>query len=182
MSKIGERIPQCTFITSIKDGDNAHHMKAKTTDDFFSKKRAILFSVPGPYMPTCSMHHLPGFEKYYDRFKQQYGIDEIYCMSVSDTFTMNAWATQQCIEKVKMIPDGNGQFTYEMQMLVEKFNLGFGQRSWRYAAIINDGVIEAWFEEPGICDDCETDPYFESTPETVLQYFEETDSNRNNQT
>jgi peroxiredoxin len=84
---------------------------------------------------------------------------------------MNAWAKSQNIKKIKVIPDGNGQFTFELGMLVSKMNVGFGERSWRYAAIINDGVIEAWFEEPGISDDCELDPYGETSPENILNYL-----------
>jgi peroxiredoxin len=92
-------------------------------------------------------------------------------MSVNDAFVMNAWAKTQTITNVKVIPDGNGHFTESLGMLVGKYNLGFGKRSWRYAAIINDGVIEAWFEEEGYSDDCETDPYGESSPENLLDYL-----------
>ena len=176
MSDIGLRVPDCTFMVRVRDdsisGPNPYKWETKTTADYFAGKRVVLFSLPGAFTPTCSTYQLPGFEQNYDRFTQEFGIDEIYCMSVNDSFTMNAWAKQQNLSKVKVIPDGNGQFTFEMGMLVDKLNLGFGQRSWRYAAFINDGVIEAWFEEPGICDDCETDPYGESSPENILKYLE----------
>jgi peroxiredoxin len=170
------RVPDCTFMTRVRDdsieGPNPYKWEVKTTADYFAGKRVILFSLPGAFTPTCSTYQLPGFEENYDRFQQEFGIDEIYCMSVNDSFTMNAWAKTQNIKKVKVIPDGNGQFSFEMGMLVDKMNLGFGQRSWRYAAIVDDGLIEAWFEEPGICDDCETDPYGESSPENILKYLE----------
>lgn len=179
MSTVGVRVPDCTFMVRIRDdsieGPNPYKWETKTTADYFAGKRVILFSLPGAFTPTCSTYQLPGFENNYDRFQQEFGIDEIYCMSVNDSFTMNAWAKQQNIQKVKVIPDGNGQFTFEMGMLVDKLNLGFGQRSWRYAAIVDDGVIEAWFEEPGICDDCPTDPYGESSPENILTYLEGND-------
>ena len=96
------------------------------------------------------------------------GIDAIYCVSVNDAFVMNAWGRQQGLEHVKLIPDGSGDFTRRMGMLVCKDDLGFGLRSWRYAAIVNDGVVEAWFEEPGISDNCATDPYGESAPQNIL--------------
>ena len=99
------------------------------------------------------------------------GVDAIYCMSVNDSFVMNKWAQAQELENVKVIPDGSGEFTRKVGMLVDKDNLGFGMRSWRYAAVINDGVIEAWFEEPGRADNHPEDPYGESSPETVLAYL-----------
>ena len=144
----------------------------KNTDDYFKDKKVIVFSLPGAFTPTCSNQQLPGFEKQSSVFKE-HGIDEIYCMSVNDSFVMNAWATDQKLENVKMIPDGNGEFTKGMGMLVEKQNLGFGQRSWRYAMIVNDGNIEVMFIEPGKTDDSAEDPYGESSPESVLQYLKD---------
>ena len=113
---------------------------------------------------------MPGFENNYEEFKSL-GIDEIYCMSVNDAFVMNAWAKDQSIKNIKVIPDGNGHFTESLGMLVGKYNLGFGKRSWRYAAIINDGKIEAWFEEPGYRNEANDDPYGESSPENLLKYL-----------
>jgi len=140
-----------------------------TTDDLFTDKRVVLFSLPGAFTPTCSTFQLPGFELDYQKF-QDAGIDEIYCVSVNDGFVMNAWAKDQNISNVKMIPDGNGDFTDGMGMLVGKFNLGFAKRSWRYAAVIDNGVIEWMIEEPGREDNCPEDPYVNTTPENVLNY------------
>ena len=140
------------------------------TDTYFKGKRVVLFSLPGAFTPTCSNQQLPGFEKQVELFKT-YNIDEIYCMSVNDSFVMNAWATDQKLENVKMIPDGNGQFTQEMGMLCQKRDKCFGQRSWRYAMIVNDGNIEQMFVEPGKIDDSAEDPYGESSPENVLKYL-----------
>ena len=140
------------------------------TDTYFKGKRVVLFSLPGAFTPTCSNEQLPGFEKQVELFKT-YNIDEIYCVSVNDSFVMNAWATDQKLENVKMIPDGNGQFTQEMGMLCQKRDKCFGQRSWRYAMIVNDGVIEQMFVEPGKKDDSAEDPYGESSPENVLKYL-----------
>ena len=92
-------------------------------------------------------------------------------MSVNDAFVMNCWAKYQDIKRVKMIPDGNGEFTHGVDMLVQKNNLGFGMRSWRYAAIIEDGVVEKLLVEPGKDDNVEDDPYAISSPENVMKYL-----------
>ena len=144
----------------------------KTTDDYFKGKRVVLFSLPGAFTPTCSSKQLPGFEENYDKIRSL-GIDEIYCMSVNDSFVMNAWAKQQNIQNVKVIQDGSANFTRFMGMLVGKNHLGFGMRSWRYMAVIKDGVVEKWWQEPGINNDGEDDdPYVESTPENMLEYLQ----------
>ena len=116
---------------------------------------------------------MPGFEQQYEEFTQL-GIDDIYCISVNDGFVMNAWGKDQGIEKVKLIPDGNAYFTRGMGYLVRKSNLGFGERSWRYAAVVNDGIIEKLFLEEGFRDNADTDPYEASTPEAVLEYVKTT--------
>ena len=140
------------------------------TDTYFKGKRVVLFSLPGAFTPTCSNEQLPGFEKQVELFKT-YNIDEIYCVSVNDSFVMNAWATDQKLENVKVIPDGNGQFTQEMGMLCQKRDKCFGERSWRYAMVVNDGNIEQMFVEPGKKDDSPEDPYGMSSPENVLKYL-----------
>ena len=142
----------------------------KSTEDLFSAKRVVIFSLPGAFTPTCSAYQLPGFEENYFNI-QNYGIDDIYCISVNDAFVMNAWAKDQGVVNVKLIPDGNGEFTDGMGMLVRKFNLGFAMRSWRYAAVINNGEIEQLFVEEGKRDNADDDPYVESTPEKVLEYL-----------
>ena len=140
------------------------------TDTYFKGKRVVLFSLPGAFTPTCSNQQLPGFEKQVELFKT-YNIDEIYCMSVNDSFVMNAWATDQKLENVKVIPDGNGEFTQGMGMLVQKRDKCFGNRSWRYAMVVNDGNIEQMFVEPNKKDDTPDDPYGMSSPENVLKYL-----------
>jgi len=141
------------------------------TDTYFKNKRVIVFSLPGAFTPTCSNQQLPGYEKQASVFKA-HGIDEIYCMSVNDSFVMNAWAAEQKLENVKVIPDGNGQFTEEMGMLVSKKDKCFGSRSWRYAMIVVNGVIEQMFVEPGKRNDTPEDPYGMSSPENVLKYLQ----------
>ena len=173
---IGRRVPFVTFHTRVRDesieGPNPFRWEDKTTDDYFEGKRVVLFSLPGAFTPTCSTYQLPDFEKLYDEFKAK-GIDEIYCISVNDAFVMNAWGKAQGIDKVKLIPDGSGEFTRKMGMLVRKDNLGFGLRSWRYGAVINDGVVEKWFEEEGFSDNCDSDPYGVSSPQNILANLDE---------
>jgi peroxiredoxin len=145
----------------------------RSTEELFNNKKVVIFSLPGAFTPTCSAYQLPGFEDNYFTFKDA-GIDEIYCISVNDAFVMNAWAKDQMITNVKMIPDGNGEFTQGMGMLVKKFNLGFALRSWRYAAVVDNGEIKKLFVEDGKRDNADTDPYEESSPEKVLEYVRST--------
>ena len=167
-------VPAVTFKTRVRDdsieGPNPFRWEDKTTYDFFAGKRVVLFSLPGAFTPTCSTYQLPGFENNFAEFKAL-GIKDIYCVSVNDGFVMNCWAKDQKIKKVKMIPDGSCKFTEAMQMDVYKDNLGFGRRSWRYACVVNNGQIEKWFVEPGMEDNCETDPYGETSPENILEWL-----------
>ena len=169
---INRKIPDVTFHTRVRDesidGDNPFRWQDVTTEELFSGKRVVLFSLPGAFTPTCSTYQLPDFERLYPEFKSR-GIDEIYCVSVNDSFVMNCWAKDQGLQNVKVIPDGSGLFTGGMGMLVNKNNLGFGVRSWRYAAVIDDGVVEQLFEEPGMMDNCPDDPYGESSPQNILE-------------
>lgn len=172
--KAGYKIPDVTFKVRVRDesigGDNPFKWVDKTTQDYFGGKRVVLFSLPGAFTPTCSTMQVPGFEKLYDDICDE-GIDEIYVISVNDTFVMRKWMIDQGVEKIKFIPDGNGEFTEKMGMLVCKDNLGFGSRSWRYAAVINDGYVEEFFEEPGREDNCAEDPYGETSPEVIYTYL-----------
>ena len=146
-----------------------------TSDDYFKGKRVVLFSLPGAFTPTCSTYQLPDFEKLFPEFQAQ-GIDDIYCMSVNDASVMNAWAKGQNLEHVKVIPDGSGEFTRKMGMLVNKDNLGFGMRSWRYSMLVNDGVIEKMFVEADFGDNCPTDPFEVSDADTMLAYLKGTEA------
>ena len=169
---IGKKVPDVTFRTRVRDesvgGPNPFRWQDMTSADYFKGKRVILFSLPGAFTPTCSTYQLPDFEKMYPEFQAE-GIDEIYCISVNDAFVMNAWGKSQNLNNVKLIPDGSGEFTRKMGMLVHKDNLGFGMRFWRYAAIINDGLVEQWFEEEGYSDNCDSDPYGVSSPQNIME-------------
>ena len=169
---IGKNVPSVTFRTRVRDeaigGPNPFRWEDKTSADFFGGKRVILFSLPGAFTPTCSTYQLPDFEKLFGEFQAE-GIDEIYCISVNDAFVMNAWGKSQNLANVKLIPDGSGEFTRKMGMLVAKDNVGFGMRSWRYAAVINNGQVEKWFEEEGFSDNCDSDPYGVSSPQNILE-------------
>ena len=172
MSEENWIVPNIVFKTRVKDEEGKFGWKDVTSMEYFGDKRVILFSLPGAYTPTCSTYQLPDFEKLAPEFKK-IGIDDIYCMSVNDSFVMNAWAKSQNLQNVKVIPDGGGEFTRQMGMLVRKDPEGFGYRSWRYAMVINDGVVEKIWEEPGKQDDCPTDPYENTKPQDILKELKE---------
>lgn len=160
-SREGQKVPNVTFRTRQ---DN--QWVDITTDELFSGRTVIVFSLPGAFTPTCSSTHLPGYNEMAGVF-QQNGVDQIVCMSVNDAFVMNEWAKEQDAKNVTLIPDGNGEFTDGMGMLVDKSDLGFGRRSWRYSMLVKDGVVEKMFiepEEPG-------DPFKVSDAETMLRYI-----------
>jgi peroxiredoxin len=164
-------IPSVIFKMRVRDesigGPNPYKWQDVSTWDLFAGKRVLVFSLPGAFTPTCSTYQLPDFDRLYPEFKAL-GIEDIYCVSVNDAFVMNAWAKQQNVSNVKMLPDGSQKFTTRLGMLVSKDNLGFGFRSWRYAIIVNNGKIEKWFVEPGMEDDAEDDPYGVTSPENIL--------------
>ena len=172
--KLPEVVPSVVFKTRVRDdsieGDNPYRWQDVTSFDLFANKRVVLFSLPGAFTPTCSTMQLPGFENNFAEFKAL-GIKDIYCISINDAFVMNAWAKAQKIKKVKVIPDGSGKFTRKMRMSVLKDNLGFGERSWRYACVVNNGKIEKWFIEPEPRDNADTDPYGETSPENILAWL-----------
>lgn len=156
----GQSVPQVVFPTRV---DN--EWVNVTTDDLFKGKKVILFALPGAFTPTCSSTHLPRYNELAPVFASA-GVDAIICLSVNDTFVMNAWKEDQHAENILFLPDGNGEFSDGMGMLVDKNDLGFGKRSWRYSMLVNDGVIEKMFiepEEPG-------DPFKVSDADTMLKY------------
>jgi len=138
------------------------------TKEQFAGKRVIVFALPGAFTPTCSTQQLPSFEENFEKFQEK-GIDEIYCLSVNDSFVMNAWFESQGISNVRPLPDGNGEFTHLIGAECSKSNLGFGMRSWRYAMVVNDCVVERMFAEAGYSDNIESDPYEVSSAENVLE-------------
>ena len=138
-----------------------------TKQQLFDGKRVVVFGLPGAFTPTCSSQQLTGYEQAYSEFRDA-GIDDIYCVTVNDSFICNEWHVDQGLVNVKLIPDGSAEFTIKMGMDVRKDNLGFGIRSWRYAAIIDDGHVIQEFVEPGFADNFEGDPYDISAPDNVL--------------
>ena len=175
------KTPKCIFKTRVPINPDDPWQNRKgwdwkdiSADDYFANKRVVVFSLPGAFTPTCTQKQLPGFEGTYDKIRNL-DIDEIYCISVNDSFVMNAWARQQNLKNVKVIADGNGEFTRMMGMLVDKHHLGFGQRSWRYAMIVNNGEIEKMFVEPGMNNSGDDmDPYGETRPERIIEYLKRT--------
>ena len=172
----GKKVPDVVFKTRVRDeslgGENPFKCQDINSDEIFKGKRVVVFALPRAFTPTCSGAHLPGYEKFYDEIKSE-GIDEVYCLSVNDAFVMHQWKKHQGVEKVKLLPDGNGEFTRKMGMLVRKENLGFGDRSWRYSMVVNDGVIEKIFIETGFGDNCPDDPFEVSDANTILNYLKE---------
>ncbi len=167
-------VPQVVFKTRVRDesigGDNPFRWQDVSSDDLFKGKTVVLFALPGAFTPTCSTTHLPRYEELYDEFKAQ-GVDEIICLSVNDAFVMYQWGVAQGAKKVFLLPDGNGTFTRHMGALVEKENLGFGMRSWRYSMLVEDTKITKMFSEPGFEDNCPTDPFEVSDADTMLNYL-----------
>ncbi len=168
---MSRKVPQVIFKTRVRDEsidhENPFRWQDVTSDDIFAGKNIIVVALPGAFTPTCSSTHLPGYEAKYDELKAK-GIDEVYCVSVNDAFSMFQWSKNLGIEKVKMLPDGNGDFTRLMGMLVKKENLGFGDRSWRYSMHVVDGEIKSQFIEPGLMDNCPEDPFGVSDVDTML--------------
>ncbi len=168
------KAPQVTFKTRVRDesveGPNPFRWQDVTSDELFKNRKVVLFALPGAFTPTCSSTHLPGYEEHFEEFKAL-GVDEVICLSVNDAFVMYQWGKHMGVDKVRLLPDGSGEFTRKMGMLVDKDNLGFGMRSWRYSAFINDGDVEQIFAEPGFADNCPSDPFEVSDAETILNWL-----------
>jgi glutaredoxin-like protein len=160
----GKRVPVVTFKTRAD-----HQWKDVTTDELFKGRTVVLFSLPGAYTPTCSSSHLPRYNELAAKFRAN-GVDQIVCLSVNDAFVMNQWKQDQEAANVTLLPDGNGEFTAGMGMLVDKSNVGFGKRSWRYSMLVRNGVIEKMFIEP----EKEGDPLEVSDADTMLKYINPT--------
>jgi len=159
----GKPVPQATFKTRVDS-----EWVELTSDDVFKGKNVVVFSLPGAFTPTCSSSHVPRYNQLVPKFNEL-GIDDVICMSVNDAFVMNEWKLAQHADRVTFLPDGNGEFTEGMGMLVGKEDLGFGKRSWRYSMLVRDGVIEKVFaepQEPG-------DPFVASDADTMLKYLDE---------
>jgi peroxiredoxin len=165
---------------TIKEGDTLpevtlHHMTEKgptpiTSSELFGGKKTVLFAVPGAFTPGCSMQHLPGFVTNSQEILDK-GADQIVCLSVNDAFVMFQWGKQQEAKNVFLLPDGSGEFTRKMGMLVDKSNLGFGMRSWRYSMLVDNCKVEKIFVESGFSDNCPSDPFEVSDADTMLAYL-----------
>jgi glutaredoxin-like protein len=157
----GSRVPTVTF--RVRENNE---WKDVTTDKLFKGRTVVVFSLPGAFTPTCSSTHLPRYNELAPAFFAN-GIDSILCVSVNDTFVMNEWSRDQEASNIVMVPDGNGEFTDGMGMLVGKEDLGFGKRSWRYSMLVKDGVVERMFIEP----EKPGDPFEVSDADTMLNYI-----------
>ena len=173
--QINNPVPQVVFKTRVRDesvgGENPFIWKDVSSDDIFKGRRIVIVALPGAFTPTCSSTHLPGYESKYDELVAK-GVDEVYCLSVNDAFSMFQWGKNLGVQRVKMLPDGNCEFTRKMGMAVKKENLGFGDRSWRYSMLVDDGVIKLLNVEPGQEDNCPTDPFECSDVDTLLKQID----------
>ena len=167
-------IPNVTFKTRVRNdalgGPNPFEWKDVSSTSLFDNKRVVVFSLPGAFTPTCSTSHLPRYEELFEEFQAQ-GVDAVICLSVNDAFVMYQWGLSQNAKNVFLLPDGNGEFTRKMGMLVDKNNLGFGQRSWRYSMYVENFEIKQLFSEAGFEDNCATDPFEVSDADTMLNYL-----------
>ena len=157
----GKNVPQVTFQTR-----DTHQWVDVTTDEIFKDKTVVVFSLPGAFTPTCSSTHVPRYNQLASTFKK-HGVDDVVCVSVNDAFVMNEWKKGQNADNVTFIPDGNGEFTDGMGMLVGKEDLGFGKRSWRYSMLVKNGVIEKMFIE----EEVDGDPFDVSDADTMLNFI-----------
>ncbi len=157
----GKRVPDVSFKTR-----RDHEWVELSTDDVFKGKSVVVFSLPGAFTPTCSSSHVPRYNQLVPAFRAE-GIDEVICVSVNDAFVMDEWKRAQKADRVTFLPDGNGDFSEGMGLLVSKNDLGFGKRSWRYSMLVRDGVIEKMFIEP----DEPGDPFHVSDADTMLEYI-----------
>lgn len=156
-----ETVPKTVFKTRVQG-----KQRTLSSEEIFKAKRIVVFALPGAFTPTCSTAHLPRYEELGPVFLK-HGIDAIYCLSVNDFYVMEAWAREHRLQHVKMLPDGNGDFTRDMGMLVDKRDAGLGERSWRYSMLVEDGRIQKMYiepEEPG-------DPYGVSDADTMLRHI-----------
>ena len=170
----GSMAPIIDLKVRVKDkritGDNKFKWSSINTKELYDNRRIVIFAIPGAFTPICSNTHLPGYEKKYHQVKKL-GIDEVYCLSVNDPYVMFQWCKNLKIKNVKPIPDGNGEFTKKMGALVNKKNMGFGKRSWRYSMVVNNGIIEKIFAEKGKKNNCPADPFEVSDVDTMLKYL-----------
>jgi glutaredoxin-like protein len=156
----GQQVPEVTFKT--RQGGDWVEVNSRA---LFNGKNVIVFSLPGAFTPTCSSSHVPRYNELAPVFHAN-GIDDIICVSVNDAFVMNEWKAQQDADQITFLPDGSGDFTRDMGLLVNRDDLGFGPRSWRYSMLVKDGVIDKMFiepQEPG-------DPFHVSDADTMLSY------------
>ena len=168
--QVGEKIPSVKLKIITPEGQSD-----TTSDELFGGKKVVLFAVPGAFTPLCSAQHLPGYVEHADAIRAK-GVDEIVCVSVNDAFVMFQWGKHVENKNIFLLPDGTGEFTRKMGMLVDKSNLGFGMRSWRYSMLVDDGKIDKIFVEPEFGDNCPTDPFEVTDADTMLAYLRGTES------
>jgi len=142
--KEGDSIPEAKLNEMTADGPNG-----VSTKDLCAGKTVAIFAVPGAFTPTCSAQHLPSYVQNADALKAK-GVDEIVCMAVNDVFVMDAWGKDQNVgDKVRMLADGNGEFTTALGLELDGTGFGLGQRSQRFSILAKDGVVSQLNVEAG---------------------------------
>lgn len=165
MIKVGDKLPLFKFTNRVAcDFVNVDLNKE------VAGKKVVIFGLPGAFTPTCSAYQLPGYEQMFNKFVEL-GVDSIYVHSVNDPFVMNSWLDKLDVSNVRSLPDGNGDFASLLGTLCQKRNVNFGPRSWRYAMVVEDGVVTNFSPEEGYCDNIESDPYEASKPEAILKWL-----------
>jgi glutaredoxin-like protein len=157
----GQSVPSVVLRTR-----RAHEWVDVNSDAVFKNRTVVVFALPGAFTPTCSSTHVPRYNQLAPVLKQ-HGVDEVVCISVNDAFVMNQWRKEQKAHNLTFLPDGNGDFSRGMGMLVAKNDIGFGDRSWRYSMLVKNGVIEKMFIEANV----PGDPFEVSDADTMLGYI-----------
>lgn len=156
--KVGDALPSGITLKELTDGA----LKDVTTQDLFKGRKVVVFAVPGAFTPTCSKQHLPGFVTQAQALRAK-GVDDVVCIAVNDAFVMAAWGeAQHAAGKVRMLADGNADFTKALGLTLDASGFGMGIRSQRYAMVVNDGTVQELLLEGGGGLSC-------STAEAVLK-------------
>jgi glutaredoxin/glutathione-dependent peroxiredoxin len=140
--QVGDRLPAVNLKQLTADG-----IKDVPITELTKGKKVVLFAVPGAFTPTCSEKHLPGFVEQAEAIRAK-GVDEILCVAVNDPFVLSAWEKARNVNgKVKILSDGNAEFTRAIGLDLDASGFGLGTRSKRYAMVVEDGVVKALMVE-----------------------------------
>ncbi len=151
--KVGDRLPdgRLTEATEFDDSTGCPmNPRDLQVQDLVKGRKIAIFALPGAYTPTCSAKHVPGYVANFDALKKK-GVDEIWCVSVNDAFVMASWGRdQKAGGKIRMMADGNGDYTKKLGLELDLTARNMGVRSQRYSMLVDDGVVKSInVEAPG---------------------------------